>query len=233
MRKLLGLLLIVFLTALPGFGYEANYVNFDQANLGKLLAPPPAAQSSAQERDLQEVIEAQQNRTPAQSDRAVTDNELSIYRIAGEIMGPQFTAKQLPKLDAFFNRVTADTRAIFFTTKDLWERPRPFAVSREVNAIGQRPKSGSYPSGHSIRGYMTAIILADMVPERATDLFERGREYGINRVVAGVHYPTDIEAGRIASTVIASALMQSVKYRNDFEEPRAELRAALALTPAP
>jgi acid phosphatase (class A) len=233
MHKWPGLLFLVFLAATSAQGYEANYINLDQANLAKLLAPPPAPQSGAQKQDLQEVLEAQRSRSVQESERAVADNDTSIYRIAGEVLGPKFTARRLPKLDTFFNRVTADTRAIFLATKDVWDRPRPFAFSSEVNAIGERPTSGSYPSGHSTRGYVTAIILANMVPERATELYARGREYGINRVVAGVHYPTDIEGGRIGATVIASALMQSAKYRKDFEEAKTELRSALGMTLAP
>jgi acid phosphatase (class A) len=68
-----------------------------------------------------------------------------------------------------------------------------------------------------------------MIPEKSRELFARGREYGDNRVVAGVHYPTDVEAGRLSATAIAAALMQSERFLHDFNEAKAELRQALGL----
>ncbi len=47
---------------------------------------------------------------------------------------------------------------------------------------------GSYPSGHATSAYATAILLAAMVPEKATAIFERADRYAENRVIAGVHY---------------------------------------------
>jgi hypothetical protein len=43
-------------------------------------------------------------------------------------------------------------------------------------------------------------------------MFVRAREYGQNRILAGVHYPTDIEGGRIGATVTAAALMQNAAF---------------------
>jgi hypothetical protein len=37
-----------------------------------------------------------------------------------------------------------------------------------------------------------------MVPEKASAIFDRAALYANNRAVAGVHYPTDVEAGRIS-----------------------------------
>ena len=51
---------------------------------------------------------------------------------------------------------------------------------------------------------MTAILLAAMVPEKRAEIFARGWEYGENRLVAGVHFPSDIESGRIAATAVTT-----------------------------
>jgi acid phosphatase (class A) len=177
------------------------------------------------------VLIAQERRTEQQADRAVKDNDTSLFRIVDGVFGNQFTAEKLPKLTAFYKRVTQDTVAILFSTKDVWNRPRPFAVSKDVRAIGELPASGSYPSGHATRGQLTAIILANMVPEKSTQIFARGREYGKNRVVAGVHFPTDIEGGRLSATAIATALMQKEQFKDDFNAAKAELRSVLALAP--
>jgi acid phosphatase (class A) len=231
MQKRLGALFVFFLVLTgPAWAYDVSYISLNQVNLAKLLAPPPTAQSEQQKLDLMAVLQAQKDRTASQSERAVADNDFSMFRMAGEVLGPNFTAERVPKTAAFFARVIQDARAMFLATKDVWDRPRPFKVSTDVKAIGDLPNNGSYPSGHATRGYLAAIILSNMLPEKSESLFARGWEYGQNRVLAGVHFPSDIEAGRIAATAMAVAFMQNEKFMKDFAEAKAELRSVLGLS---
>lgn len=231
MHKRFGALFIVlFLLTGPTWAYDASYIQFNQVNLAKLLAPPPTPQSDAQKFDLMAVLQAQNDRTASQSERTVADNDLSVFRIAGDVLGPNFTPARVPKTAAFFDRISQDAGALLLAAKHFWGRPRPFKVSADVKAIGVLPNNGSYPSGHATQGYLAAIILANMLPEKSASLFARGREYGQNRVVAGVHFPTDIEAGRIAATAMAVAFMQNKEFLKDFEEAKAELRSELGLS---
>ena len=111
--------------------------------------------------------------------------------------------------------------------KKFWSRPRPYVTSAEVKPVVSNVTEGSYPSGHATCGYLWAILLADMIPERRDELFARGTRYGMNRVVGGVHYPTDAEAGRLSAAVIAAVMFTTPAFRSDFAAARAELRAAL------
>ena len=61
------------------------------------------------------------------------------------------------------------------------------------------------------------------------EIFARAREYGHNRIVGGVHFPTDDEAGRLTASVIAAVMFGSPAFRADLDAARAELRAALGL----
>jgi len=89
--------------------------------------------------------------------------------------------------------------------------------------------SPSYPSGHATVGAMMAILLAQMVPERRTALFERGWDYGHSRIISGVHFPTDVEAGRVLGTLLVGLLQLDRKFRADFDGARREVRAELQL----
>lgn len=91
--------------------------------------------------------------------------------------------------------------------------------------------SPSYPSGHATVGAMLAIVLADMVPERRSALFECGWEYGEARIVSGVHFPSDVEAGRILGTTLVGMMRQDARFRADMNAARAELRQALDYNP--
>jgi acid phosphatase (class A) len=87
----------------------------------------------------------------------------------------------------------------------------------------------SYPSNHSTFAYEAGILLAVMVPEKAAAIFERAADFAHNRVIAGVHFPADIEAGRISASVIDNALLHNAHFLADFERAKSEVRAALGL----
>jgi len=233
-RCLLALALVVS-TALSADAADTKYGSYifvkpGHLDLGALLAPSPDPKSETQKRDLATVLDVQKTRTPAQVERAVADNPLSIYRFA-DVIAPDFSAARYPKADAFFKRMFNDSRILVLSSKDVWDRPRPYVVSKEVQPVGELPKApGSYPSGHSIFGYLSAIILANMVPEKASAIFERGHEYGTNRIITGVHFPSDVEAGRLAGTAIAAALLQSDQFRKELAEAKTELRQGLGLS---
>jgi len=90
--------------------------------------------------------------------------------------------------------------------------------------------SYSYPSGHARYGAVTAILLANMVPEKRRELFARGWDYGQSRVVGGVHFPTDVESGRIEATAMVALMMQNAEFRADLAAARVELRRSLGLS---
>jgi acid phosphatase (class A) len=227
----LGLVLLLVAFSGGAFAYEASYVSPGQINLGRIVPPPPTADSRQHQIDLQAVLSAQSTRSQEAAARAVRDNATSIFQFEDGILGNEFQESRLPKFMAFYKRVMDDTRAILLSAKDLWNRPRPFLASQEVNAVGELLTNGSYPSGHATRSWLTAILLADMVPEKAAQLFARAREYGDNRVLAGVHFPSDIEGGRLAASAIAAAMMLDDVFRHDVYEAGAELRQALGLPP--
>jgi acid phosphatase (class A) len=221
-------MLALFVLCTPAIAFEANLVTREQVDAVKLLPPPPAMGSAAQQRDMRIVVEAEKNRTPEQTAKAVADNEISIFRF-GDVLGPRFTAAELPVTTKFFQQVNALQRAILVPTKEVWNRPRPFATNPELHPAGELPTSGSYPSGHSHFGYLMGILLAQMVPEKAGELLARGEEYGDNRVLAGVHYPTDVEASRRVAAATATALFANPIFMVELATAEFELRRVLGI----
>jgi acid phosphatase (class A) len=73
------------------------------------------------------------------------------------------------------------------------------------------------------------IVLSNMVPEKRAEIMARAAEYAHNRIVGGIHYPSDIEAGRITGTVIAAKLQTQDDFNAGFTAARAELRGVLGL----
>jgi acid phosphatase (class A) len=88
-------------------------------------------------------------------------------------------------------------------------------------------ESRSYPSGHAALGWAWALVLAELIPDRADAILERGRDFGWSRVVCGVHYPSDVEAGRIVGAGAIARLHGDAFFRTQMDAARAELASIL------
>ena len=228
-------LLVCVVGAPPTWAQNAQKMNYlgQLIDMTELIPPPPPRDSEARKEDLAGVMEMQENRTEAQVRRAIADNILSIYRF-DDVLGPKFKKENLPVTDAFLEKALADQRAILIATKNALQRPRPAAAHKEVLALGGTPRlPTAYPSGGVVFTTLTAIVLSKMVPEKRFELSERNREYAVNRVVLGQHFPRDIRAGEIAGTVIAHALMETPAFMSDLLAARAELRQVLGYPAEP
>jgi acid phosphatase (class A) len=144
----------------------ANFVSPEQVNLAKLLAPPPWDHSSRTQAEIGELIRIQKESTPQERSAAMADDRLSVFQFASSILGPAFTVANAPLNEELFRRLSKDAISIFTEPKEKWNRSRPFAVSGELKACFEHASSGAYPSGHSTFGYLTAVVLADMIPEK-------------------------------------------------------------------
>jgi acid phosphatase (class A) len=206
---------------------EARYVDRLHLDFIHVLGPPPATQSAAATADLAAVLAAQAVRTDADVKAAQADDDLSVFHFANA-MGGGFNPDNLPFAAAFLKDVGVEANQAIGEAKNHFNRPRPFVEDPHVMPV-VRAGNGSYPSGTATFAYAVAILLADMVPEKAPAIFTRAASYAHNRVVAGVHYPTDIAGGRIAASMIDGALLNDAAFMADFAKARAEVRRAVGL----
>jgi len=208
----------------------AHCVDSRSLDLRRILPPPPAAGSPRTRAELDELLRIQAQRTPIEIELARRDAVRSIFRFADALDGaPGFESKRLPLTSALFQHLNVDETAVLASAKQEFARARPFEVEPRLAPIIARPISRSYPSGHSLWAYTTALVLADMAPERRAQLLARADQYARNRTVAGVHYPSDVEAGRLAGTALAAMLFTCPAFEREQAAARRELRAALRL----
>jgi len=231
MRKLAALIVFVALTALAPVTLCAEgakpFSDNKEIDLLLLLPPPPAPDSAQTRRELGEILMIQVTRTKEMEVRAIADATENIWRFGDVVNNPKFTAAALPRFAAFLDRVVETEGAVVDPAKDVWKRPRPHLYSALVHPIVPLSKSGSYPSGHATVGTLMGIELANMLPEKRAEIMARAWEFGHNRVVGGIHYPSDIEMGRISGTVIAQTISTHPDFKQEFEAAKSELRAAL------
>jgi acid phosphatase (class A) len=68
-----------------------------------------------------------------------------------------------------------------------------------------------------------ALILAELRPEHASAILVRGREFGDSRAICGVHYMSDVEAGRLYAAAVVARLHADPQFQADLAASRVEL----------
>jgi acid phosphatase (class A) len=180
------------------------------------------------------MLKIQQDRTPQEVDRARADASYSVFRFADALGNPEaFTPKDLPKTTALFRKVTREEGAVVQAGKRSFDRPRPFVLDTRIQPVLKEPTNASYPSGHALWSRVVGLLLADMLPEYREKIMARADDFAFHRVVAGVHYPSDVEAGKLAGTALAAFLLAAPAFQPDYAQAKQELRAALKLPPQP
>ncbi len=203
------------------------------------LAPPPARGSARETGDLDvytatRALEGSDRWRQAQSD-ANADGPTAPKALDCALGTSLDPAKQ-PILIRLLARASTDSDNLSRSAKLKYARPRPFlikdgpiCVAREQWLIDQ----GSYPSGHAATGWVWGLILSELAPDRSEALMSRARSFGESRVVCGVHYVSDVEAGRVVASATVARLHSDPVFKADLEAARAELAGARASTPAP
>ena len=195
-----------------------------------LLPPPPAPDSAAARADLAAVLAAQGARTPADLAWAETVDRDQVFNLATEL-GPWFQAARLPRTDAFFRELTREIRTFERAAKVAHPRERPWVVDARVRPCVPLPASGSYPSGTALQAGVWAELLAEAFPAAAGALRARAVRAGEARVLAGVHFPSDVAAGAALVPPFLAACRQAEDFRREWAAVRAELAAASSARP--
>lgn len=229
---LAGVALLLLIPA-AAWAQGATYLPNVRLDGPAFLGSPPAADGPRQAADLAAVRAWQADKAGARWRQAQSDDDISPFTAFGQVLGPQFTPERMPRTKALFEVLFDDVKSVTAPAKAAFGRPRPPLVDRGIETCRPLEQTASYPSGHAARGWMMALLLSEMAPERTNALLARGREYGDSRVVCGEHFPSDVEAGRLVGAAVAEAARRDAKFRGDLAEARAELRLALGLPAAP
>lgn len=204
---------------------EEVYLATEELDTTFFMAPAPSVEASRKE--VAVVAALQEKRTAEQLALCMDDIKQSVFRFAN-VVGENFTTEKLPKATAFFHRVYRTESGFNKQGKNKWERPRPPLLDERVKPI-EKLDNFAYPSGHSAFAFITAIVLADIIPEKRAEIFNRAIEFGNNRVLGGMHFPSDVEAGRQMAAMVAVLMYKNPAFRKDLEEARAEVRTVLGL----
>ncbi|ATE67019.1 acid phosphatase [Rhizorhabdus dicambivorans] len=137
------------------------------------------------------------------------------------------TPANAPRTAALLEKAWRDTGRETNELKAYYKKRRPFLLDSGETCEPQTQEiaaSYDYPSGSAAKGWTYALILAEIVHERAGPILARGRAFGESRLVCGMHNMSAVEAGRM----VADATMAVVRTEQSYADAVAAARVELA-----
>ncbi|MDR2300975.1 MAG: phosphatase PAP2 family protein [Deltaproteobacteria bacterium] len=198
------------------------------------LPPPPADDSPDFARDINVYWQTRTKRDDerwlkAAEDADIAKNWNAIFK---DSFGLVLDKKNTPFTYELLERASEDVEVSFNQAKDKFQRVRPFVYFNQPfgttclpSEEGTIKNNGAYPSGHSVYSWLMALILAEISPDRQEAIFSRGLDYGFSRVICGVHWVSDIEAGRYVASAVNARLHADPKFMELLGKAKEEIKA--------
>ncbi|GJD61250.1 acid phosphatase [Methylobacterium frigidaeris] len=208
------------------------YLKPGALDAGAILPPPPKPGSAGHDADAAAYAATRALAGSPRWHLATADVPSGVGALLGDFScaaGRQLDPTRLPALAALLARTRRDVVTVVRDAKAHFARLRPHLGNDAplcVDRTEALDKSFAYPSGHATEGWTFGLVLAALMRERATALLDRGRIYGESRIVCGVHWASDVEAGRLAGSALFAALVGDPAFRADLDRARAEFATA-------
>ena len=227
---LLAAVLTLGSTALS-YGQEPYFNRAQMPDLIQCLPAPPDTAGPDFAHDILRYFWGKTQRLDAEraamADRDAAWTREGLLGVFEEAFGIPLSPEGTPAIWGLMDNSIATVDSIRIAPKAYYHRKRPFERFNEPLLTAWEEEGlrgdGSYPSGHAMRGYLTAL-LSEIHPEASNALFARGWEYCESRVIAGAHWQSDVDAGRIGAAIAFARLQTSPRFQAELEAARQEFR---------
>lgn len=240
MRKFLVMAAVAMMTAITvsAAGDEKNgHAYFTKAELPdmtKILPPYPAFESARfvadQSQHLWGKLMRQDEQRAAQAQNDAVYSMQTAIDAYSPLLGLEITKEETPEIYSILQDVCASCDSIYSDAKAVFNRQRPYAYYDEGTLVPEKEEKhrneGSYPSGHTVFFWASALLLSDIsqTNEAMEALLARGYEFGQSRVIAGYHWQSDVDAGRMAGSVLYQLIRNHERFIGQLEKARAEFK---------
>ncbi len=230
MKKILLYTLFLCL-AVCSYAQETYLATEELPDLIQCLPAPPQKGSPAFKYDVKRYQWGkEQRKDPARAEMAYKDALWTYDALLGQFasaFGLVVSKEGTPQIWKLMETSLRTVDQIRVAPKAYFHRIRPFEYFKESTSTGEDDilrGEGSYPSGHTIRSWLTALLLSEINPASANAVFKRAWQYGESRVVAGAHWQSDVDASRLAASIGYSRLQTSPAFRAQMSLAQEEFR---------
>ena len=148
----------------------------------------------------------------------------------GRSIGSWFNPKDLPVTAELSGRIWRDASYYMWRLKFKYARVRPYTIDPSLKNL-ESPNWAAFPSAHSFYAHMLAYIYSELAPAFSDIFLKDARDIAHSREIIGVHYPSDTEAGRVFAREFVDLLLNSEKFKPEFEKVKAEWTRVRAASP--
>ncbi len=185
---------------------KSSVVEIDWANI---LPEPPLNSSDVTKKELDFLEKITEN-----IDKKQLDLIMKVDANPANVFLPILEDHGLPFPRELYNKCKYQLDPIILKLKYKYLRPRPFQLAGVYNKIIKVINTAShqtpaYPSGHVAQAGMCAALLSWMYPDLSSRFYGAVETVGMARMLQGVHYPSDNDAGMLLS----AAIWEDIKYK--------------------
>lgn len=181
------------------------------ATIKKLIGPYPSLDSVESQKDFEILFHFQNTRTSEDCKLAKRDENLSVANLFGGVTGI-LNEQEVKQMTGFLTKAYVAAGANSYLAKSLYKRPRPYDANKFLKPCIDLEQSTAYPSGHSLTAQLHARILSEVYPDRAELLMKRAMEFSMNRVIGGVHHPSDVKSAHILADYLAQQMIDDKRF---------------------
>ena len=183
----------------------------DSVQIASVISAAPTPGSAVDQLDNGVLRLQQSNRSSEDCTRAAAEVVHSLDNFFGPARGP-LTAAEVSRLDPLFSQLIGEIKFFSNQGKGIWRRPRPYDEDATLVPCVEKEATFAYPSGHATVSRAFAQILIKVFPERTQAFLIAADHVAIDRVISGLHHPSDVLAGQALGVAIANALLQNGKF---------------------
>ena len=204
---------------------ERPYYLTGDEEVWKTFPAKPALGSAIDQADLLITLSMQNSRNEDQKNEALRDRKYSI-KLVTDVIDTDFETKY-PNVFKVLGNADIDSYFINTLIKKTNARLRPFVQHPTLATPLFDVGDFSYPSGHASGTELQARILAKLFPQQEDALLKRVRQIADSRVVAGVHYTSDTEAGLALGDLVFAQIEAQPRFQKDLSDAATKDQLAL------
>ena len=211
---------------------DAYFTAKEMPDMRLFMPGPPDSTSVAFANDVSRYFWGKEMRLDPE--RAAQAKRDAVYGLATileefeEAFGMKISQEETPEIYKVLLEGTATCDSICKEPKTHYGRTRPYARFNEHTLVPELEEElnphKSFPSGHSLLGWSSALLMIEINPARANEILARGYRYGENRLVVGAHWQSDTDAARMAAGVAYAKLHTSERFLEQMKKARDEFK---------
>lgn len=188
----------------------------------KLLDNPSLPQSEKYQKEVEYIVNLQNDPDLNEVEEAFEEIHLKPEMLS------QFVIKELdraefPALYKLLDRTHQTSKVVTSNAKTYWDMKRPYMATTKIKALIAAHSNPAYPSGHTSGSYTLARVLSMVYPDKKNEFLNRAKEIAEHRILVGMHFPQDIEAGKQLSLLIVGGLLQDKNFLKDLKKAKKEI----------